>query len=101
MPARGVLLDPATMQRGGVPYRPLLDVAFQRRQRSVWLSWRRDETSIKGQGPWDYLYGVVAKTGQTMACLLTAPRDEAPARRLLQKGDAAARRAGDDHERGQ
>jgi transposase-like protein len=30
-----------------VKYSPLLEAAFHRRKRSVWLSWRMDETYIK------------------------------------------------------
>jgi putative transposase len=45
----------------------------------------------KVTGQWYYLYGAVAKPGQTLACLLTEHRDEAAARRLRQK---ALRRPG-------
>jgi putative transposase len=44
---RGVPVDHATIQRWVVKYSPLLEAAFHRRKRSVWLSWRMDETSIK------------------------------------------------------
>src|SRR5215510_9198946 len=49
---RGVPVDHATMQRGVVPYRPLWEAAFHRRQRAVWLNWGMDETSSKSKGPW-------------------------------------------------
>jgi putative transposase len=42
-----VPIDHATIQRWVVKYSPLLEAAFHRRKRSVWLSWRMDETYIK------------------------------------------------------
>jgi len=47
MQERGVQVDHATIQRWVVKYSPLLEAAFHRRKRSVWLSWRMDETYIK------------------------------------------------------
>jgi putative transposase len=82
---RGVPVDHATMQRWGVKYSPLLEAAFHRRKRSVWRSWRMDETDSKVKGQWYYLYRAVDKTGQTMDFLLTEHRDEAAALRLLKK----------------
>ena len=50
MPERGVPVDHATIQRWVVKYSPVLEAAFHRRKRSVWLSWRMDETYIKTLG---------------------------------------------------
>jgi len=85
MEERGVPVDHATIQRWVVKYRPLLEEAFHRRKRPVWVSWRMDETSIKIKGQWSYLYRAVDKTGQTIDCLLTEPRDEQAAKRFLTK----------------
>ena len=49
---RGVPVDHATIQRWVVKYSPLLEEAFHRRKRSVWVSWRMDETYIKVKGQW-------------------------------------------------
>jgi hypothetical protein len=49
---RGVPLDHATIQRWVVKYSPLLEEAFHRRKRPVWVSWRMDETYIKVKGHW-------------------------------------------------
>src|SRR5262245_41901932 len=46
MEERGVPVDHATIQRWVVKYSPLLEAAFHRRKRAVWLSWRMDETYI-------------------------------------------------------
>ena len=52
---RGVPIDHATIQRWVVKYSPLLEEAFHRRKRPVWVSWRMDETYIKIKGQWYYL----------------------------------------------
>src|SRR5437667_7422177 len=85
MEERGVALDHATVQRWVVKYSPLLEEAFQRRKRPVWVSWRMDETYIKVKGYWYYLYRAVDKTGQTIDFLLTEQRDEEAALRFLKK----------------
>jgi putative transposase len=85
MEERGVLLDHATIQRWVVKYSPLLEEAFQRRKRPVWVSWRMDETYITITGEWYYLYRAVDKTGQTIDFLLTKQRDERAAKRFLTK----------------
>src|SRR5437762_4569906 len=85
MEERGVPIDHATIQRWVVKYSPQLEEAFHRRKRPVWVSWRMDETYIKVQGQWYYLYRAVDKTGQTIDFLLTEQRDEAAAKRFLTK----------------
>src|SRR5881396_2196803 len=82
---RGVPIDHATIQRWVVKDSPLLEEAFHRRKRPVWVSWRMDETSIKVKGQWYYLYHAVDKTGQTIDVLLTEHRDEEAALRFLKK----------------
>src|ERR671927_761341 len=82
---RGVPIDHATIQRWVVKYSPLLEEAFHRRKRPVWVSWRIDETYIKVKSAWYYLYRAVDKTGQTIDFLLTEQRDEHAAKRFLTK----------------
>jgi putative transposase len=85
MEERGVPVDHATVQRWVVKYSPLLEEAFHRRKRPVWVSWRMDETYVKVKGQWRYLYRAVDKYGQTIDFLLTEQRDEAAALRFLNK----------------
>jgi putative transposase len=85
MEERGVLVDHATIQRWVVKYSPLLEEAFHRRKRPVWVSWRMDETYIKVTGEWKYLYRAVDKHGQTIDFLLTEHRDKAAVLRFLKK----------------
>jgi len=82
---RGVHADHATISRWVVKYSPPLEEAFHRRKRPVWVSWRMDETSIRVQGAWRYLYRAVDKQGQTMDFLLTEHRDQEAALRFLTK----------------
>ena len=44
---RGVHVDHSTINWWVVKYSPLLEEAFHRRKRPVWISWRMDETYIK------------------------------------------------------
>jgi putative transposase len=83
MKERGVDVDHSTINRWTIKYSPLLEEAFHRRKRPVWVSWRMDETYIKVKGQWRYLYRAVDKTGQTIDFLLTEERDEQAAKRFL------------------
>ena len=91
MEERGVEVDHSTINRWVIQYSPQLEEAFHRRKRAVWVSWRMDETYIKGKGQWRYLYRAVDKHGQTSDVLLTAHRDKEAALRFLKK---ASRRNG-------
>ena len=85
MEERGVSVAHAAIQRWVVQYSPLLEEAFHRRKRPVWVSWRMDETYIKIKGQWYSRYRAVDKAGQTIDFLLTAQRDEQAAKRFLTK----------------
>ena len=85
MEERGVEVDHSTIDRWVSKYSPPLEEAFHRRKRSVWVSWRMDETYIKEKGQWRYLYRAVDKQGQTIDFLLTEHRDTEAALRFLKK----------------
>jgi len=85
MEERGVNVDHATVNRWVVKYSPQLEEAFHRRKRSIWTSWRMDETYIKVKGEWNYLYRAVDKFGKTIDFLLTEQRDEQGAKKFLIK----------------
>jgi putative transposase len=82
MRERGVSVDHTTVNRWVVKYSPLLEAAFHRHKRPVWLSWRLDETYIRVKGEWKYLYRAVDKHGHTIDFLLTEQRDEPAAWRV-------------------
>ena len=48
-----------------------------------------DETYIKVNGAWKYLYRAVDKQGQTVDFLLTAKRNAAAAKRFFEKAEVA------------
>src|SRR2546422_9250700 len=85
MEERRVDVDHSTINRWTIKDSPLLEEAFHRRKRSVWVSWRMDETSIKVKGQWRYLYRAVDTHGQTICLLLTEHRDAHAAKRFLTK----------------
>jgi transposase-like protein len=85
MAERGVDVDHSTINRWTIKYSPLLEEAFHRRKRLVWVSWRMDETYIKVKGQWRYRYRAIDKTGQTIDFLLTEEWDEQAAKRFVTK----------------
>jgi putative transposase len=85
MEERGVHVDHSTINRWVIKYSPLLEEAFHRRKRPVWISWRMDETYIRVKGEWRYLYRAVDKYGETIDFLLTEHRDKEAALRFLKK----------------
>ena len=85
---RGVVVDHATIQRWVFKFTPMIDINFRRRKRGVGLRWRLDETYIKVNGKWCYLYRAVDKEGKTIDFLLTHIRKKRAAHRFLKKAIA-------------
>ena len=85
MQERGVLVDHSSINRWAIRFLPLLEKTFRKHKHAVGTSWRMDETYIKVNGTWKYLYRAVDKQGQTVDFLLTAKRDAAAARRFFEK----------------
>jgi putative transposase len=85
MAERGVFVGHATIHRWALKIMPALVRVFRDRKRSVGRSWRMDEIYIKIHGAWKYLYRAVDRGGDTVDFLLTARRDEAAARRFLER----------------
>jgi putative transposase len=85
MAERGLNVDHSTLNRWVVKFAPLLEKEFRSRKRPVGSSWRMDETYIKVQGKWKYLYRAVDKQGNTIDFLLTSKRDRKAALRFFNK----------------
>jgi putative transposase len=85
MAERGVAVDHATVHRWALKVLPVLAKVLRRRKRPVGSSWRVDETYIKVNGQWKYLYRSVDRLGQTVDFPLTARRDMAAARRFFKR----------------
>lgn len=85
MSERGLLVDHSTVHRWALKLLPILGKLFRQRKRPVGRSWRMDETYIKINGQWRYLYRAVDKDGDTVDFLLRAHRDKVAARRYFEK----------------
>ena len=74
MAERGVEIDHATLNRWVVRLSPLIAANAQARKRKTAPSWRMDETYIKVQGKWTYLYRAVDRDGKTLGLMLSERR---------------------------
>lgn len=79
MAERGLSVDHSTVHRWVIKLLPLFEKAFRKHKRPVGRSWRMDETYLKVQGQWMYLYRAVDKAGNTVEFLLRAQRDKTAA----------------------
>jgi transposase, IS6 family len=82
---RGLEADHTTIWRWVQCYGPELEQRLRRHLKPTNKSWRVDETYIRVQGRWCYLYRAVDSTGATVDFLLSALRDAAAAKRLLRQ----------------
>ena len=82
---RGVFIDHSTLQRWVKGFARLIDQRVRKRKRPVNGSWRMDETYIKLNGQWVYLYRAVDKYGFTVEFLLRAKRDAVAAKAFFRK----------------
>lgn len=82
---RGAKIDHATLQRWVIKFVPLIDTAVRKRKKPVGNSWRMDETYIKVNGAWVYLYRAVDSLGNTIEFLLRKHRDAPAAKFFFRK----------------
>src|SRR5258708_40155025 len=85
MAERGITVDHSTLHRWAIKLLPVLEKTFDSRKRPVGKSWRMDETYIKVNGEWKYLYRAVDKVGNTVDFLLRAHRDKVAAKRFFEQ----------------
>ncbi|CAH2560232.1 IS6 family transposase [Cardinium endosymbiont of Oedothorax gibbosus] len=76
MRMRGAKVDHSTLQRWVIKFVPLIDKAVRKRKRPVGSSWRMDETYVKLNGKWIYLYRAVDRYGDTVDFFLSEHRDK-------------------------
>jgi transposase-like protein len=82
---RGVQVDHTTMYRWVQRFAPELEKRMRRHLRPCRGPWHVDETYVRVDGGWRYLYRAVDGTGQTIDFLLSAKRDKKAAERFFRK----------------
>jgi IS6 family transposase len=80
---RGVEVDHVTVYRWVQRFTPLLADAARFTRHSPGDRWFVDETYVKVNGVWRYIYRAVDQHGQVIDVLVSARRDAAAARRLF------------------
>ena len=83
MADRGIPVTHTTILRWVQRYLPEFEKRWRRYARPVGGSWRMDETYIKVDGQWVYLYRAVDKAGQTVDFFLSRNRDVNAAKSFL------------------
>lgn len=85
MAERGIRVDHSTIHRWVVRFSPQLLERFNQRKRSVTGKWHFDETYIKVQGRWMYLYRAIDSVGDTVEFFFSEHRDLVAAKRFIRK----------------
>ena len=85
MQIRGALIDHATLQRWVKRFVCLIDRQVRKRKKPVNGSWRMDETYIKINRKWYYLYRAVDSNGDTIDFMLRARRNTDAAKSFFRK----------------
>jgi transposase, IS6 family len=84
MTEHGLSVDHSTIARWVLRYAPVLNERLRRHVRRPAGSWRVDETYIRVDGRWTYLYRAVDSAGDTIDFLLSPKRDAVAAKLFLQ-----------------
>jgi transposase-like protein len=82
---RGVEVDHVTVYRWVQRFTPLLADAARFARHAPGERWFVDETYIKVNGVWRYVYRAIDQNGQVIDVLVSARRDAATARRFFQR----------------
>ena len=82
---RGLAADHTTIWRWVQRYGAELEQRLRRHLKPTNKSWRVDETYIRVQGRWCYLYRAIDSSGATIDFLLSAVRDADTAKGLFRK----------------
>src|SRR5438477_7676475 len=82
---RGVEVDHVTVFRWVQRFTPLLADAARFARHALGDRWFVDETYVKVNGVWRYVYRAIDQYGQVIDVLVSARRDAATARRFIQR----------------
>ncbi len=82
---RGLKVDHSTIGRWVLTYSPEIERRTRRYLKPTNDSWKVDETYIKVNGDWKYLYRAVDSEGNTLDFMLSAKRNKKAAKRFFKK----------------
>ncbi|MBZ8126081.1 IS6 family transposase [Bacillus thuringiensis] len=82
---RGVSVHPTTIMRWVHEYGHLIYQMWKKKNKSVQLSWKLDETYIKVKGEWCYLYRAIDREGYTLDIQLRKTRDHQAAYMFMKR----------------
>ena len=85
MAERGLKIAHTTIYRWVMAYAPQINKRCRKHLKTSNDSWKVDETYVKVNGKWKYLYRAIDKEGNTIDFLLSAKRDAGAATRFLRK----------------
>lgn len=85
MRIRGATVDHSTFGRWVVKFSKFIEKHVRRHKTQVSKSWRMDETYIKLNGKWVYLYRAIDKFGNTIDFLLRHKRDTQAAKAFFRR----------------
>ena len=85
MAERGLHLNHTTIYRWVIEYSPILNRGLRSHLRKTSDSWRVDETYLKINGKWMYLYHAVNQDGDTIDFWLSQSRDSKAAKKFFRK----------------
>ena len=86
MKERRLHISHTTIMRWVHQYGPEIEKKIRKHLKATNDSWRIDETYIKVQGKWMYLYRAVDSNGDTIDFMLSTKRDAKAAKRFFDKG---------------
>ncbi len=90
MMERGITVDHSTIYRWVQRYAPEMEKRCRPHLKGTTDSWRVDETYVKIEGVWMYLYRAVDSQGNTLEFLLSVTRDAQAAKRFFTKALGAS-----------
>ena len=85
MQERGLNINHTTIYRWVLEYSPKLNRGLRKHLKQTGDSWRVDETYIKLNGKWMYLYRAVDQRGNTIDFWLSRKRDRKAAKKFFRK----------------
>jgi transposase-like protein len=92
MLVRGFTVSHECIRRGEAKLLPVKGEALHKRRhgtgRRSGLSWYTDETCLKGQGRWCYLYRAIDRDGNLIDTMLSVTRDMKAAQRFVRSAQS-------------